>query len=76
RKAKQMAYTVHTAPVLGSLRDHLRNLLGSTAARYAQWRNFRTTLAELDALGERELSDLGLSRSDCRRIAYRAAYLD
>lgn len=35
---------------------------------------FRETLRELSSLSNRELTDLGLSRSMIRRIAYQAAY--
>ncbi|EIE50313.1 hypothetical protein AL036_13840 [Salipiger aestuarii] len=35
---------------------------------------FRETLRELNSLSNRELADLGLSRSMTRRIAYQAAY--
>ncbi len=35
---------------------------------------FRQTLRELNSLSNRELNDLGLSRSMIRRIAYQAAY--
>lgn len=43
-------------------------------ARYARYRVYRDTLAELQSLSERELADLGLSRSMLRRVAYHAAY--
>lgn len=42
--------------------------------RRAQGVVYRQTLRELEALSDRDLSDLGLSRSMIRRVAYEAAY--
>ena len=36
---------------------------------YRTWRRYRNTLNELRGLNDRELSDLGLSRGDLRRVA-------
>ena len=43
-------------------------------ARLARRRVFNQTRHELQALSNRELADLGLSRSEIRRIAWQAAY--
>lgn len=43
-------------------------------ARYARYRTYRTTVAELDQLSDRELRDLGISKANIRSIAYQAAY--
>jgi uncharacterized protein YjiS (DUF1127 family) len=40
----------------------------------ADYRNFRRTYDELDALSDRELADLGLSRPDIRFVANEAVY--
>lgn len=37
-------------------------------------RVYRTTLNELGSLSNRELADLGMNRTELRRIAYEAAY--
>ena len=37
--------------------------------KYKQWRNFRRTVAELSALSERELDDLGIARGDIPFVA-------
>ncbi|MFW8594737.1 DUF1127 domain-containing protein [Cribrihabitans neustonicus] len=39
-----------------------------------RYRLYSQTVSELSALSGRELSDLGLSRSDIKRVAYQAAY--
>ena len=43
-------------------------------ARFTRYQAYRTTKSELEALSDRELEDLGLSRAMIRRIAYHAAY--
>lgn len=50
----------------------LRNAL---FARYTQYRNYRTTLVELDSLSDRELNDLGLSRSTIKSVALESVYI-
>ncbi len=45
-------------------------------ARFAKYRVFRQTYAELASLSDRELSDLGISRSMIRGLAHEAAYAE
>ena len=47
-----------------------------TADRYRKHRAYRTTLAEMRALSNRDLADLGLHRSMLKRVAYQAVYED
>jgi uncharacterized protein YjiS (DUF1127 family) len=37
------------------------------------WRRYNANLRELTQLGERELADIGISRSDIPRVAWDAA---
>jgi uncharacterized protein YjiS (DUF1127 family) len=37
------------------------------------WRRYNASLRELNQLGDRELADIGISRSDIPRIAWNAA---
>jgi uncharacterized protein YjiS (DUF1127 family) len=37
------------------------------------WRRYNASLRELNQLGDRELSDIGISRSDIPRIAWENA---
>jgi len=53
--------------------EHAEGALAGLRARLARHRKYRQTVAELAALSERELSDLGLSRADIRRVAREAA---
>jgi uncharacterized protein YjiS (DUF1127 family) len=48
-------------------------LFHDAAERYARHRIYRTTLAELRSLSDRELNDLGMSRSMLPGIAWQAA---
>jgi uncharacterized protein YjiS (DUF1127 family) len=39
-------------------------------AAYRQWRRYNESVRELNRLGDRELADLGISRSDIPRVAW------
>ncbi len=41
-------------------------------SRYAVWKRYSRTVAELESLSSRELSDLGIMRSDIPRLAREA----
>lgn len=56
-----------TAPRSSGL---MARLIEAAAARKV----YRTTLTELQALDNRDLADLGISRSMIKSIAYEAAY--
>jgi uncharacterized protein YjiS (DUF1127 family) len=47
----------------------IANVLGLLRA----WRRYNASLRELNQLGDRELSDIGISRSDIPRIAWENA---
>lgn len=38
------------------------------------WRRYNQSLRELSRLGDRELADIGISRSDIPRVAWKAAH--
>jgi uncharacterized protein YjiS (DUF1127 family) len=38
-----------------------------------RWRRYQASLRELSQLGDRELADIGVSRSDIRRLAWESA---
>lgn len=40
---------------------------------YNNWRNYRTTVAELSAMSTRNLDDLGITRADIHAVARKAA---
>ena len=54
----------------------ISGLFHDLAERVQRYNRYRTTLDELNQLGDHELADLGLNRSMVRSVAYRAAYED
>lgn len=48
-------------------------LLSSIIRALRSWRRFNNTLSELNSMGDRELSDIGISRSDIPRVAWEAS---
>ena len=69
-----MAYLNHTRAADTGLRARLSTLTGQFAERFARYRLYRQTLAELGQLSPRELADLGIHRSQIASIAIEAAY--
>lgn len=49
-------------------------ILNGLTERYTQYAAYRKTMAELSALSDRELRDLGLHRSMIRFLAHEEAY--
>ena len=45
-------------------------LLSHVTRFLRQWRRYNSNLRELNQLGDRELADLGISRSDIPRVAW------
>ena len=39
-----------------------------------EWKRYNRSLAELSRLGDRELADIGISRSDIQRVAWNATH--
>jgi uncharacterized protein YjiS (DUF1127 family) len=39
-----------------------------------EWKRYNQSLSELSRLGDRELADIGISRSDIHRVAWTAAH--
>ena len=39
-----------------------------------EWNRYKQSLSELNRLGDRELADIGISRSDIPRVAWNAAH--
>lgn len=66
--------TITTNTHKGFTVDRIRAAMRNFGEEMVRRRIYRTTLGELSALSNRELADLGMSRSELRRIAYEAAY--
>ncbi|MGI1661077.1 DUF1127 domain-containing protein [Palleronia sp. KMU-117] len=71
-----MAFTQTTRGSMAPVGSAAASIFGSIAERVRRYRMYRQTLAELHTLTDRELADLGLSRSMVRSLAYQAAYED
>ena len=71
-----MAFTAYgnSATASNTLRERLAARIDVFRAQTAQRRVYRQTVNELSALSNRDLADLGLSRSDIRGVAFEAAY--
>ena len=66
--------TAANATLIERLMFAVSTAFAATAERHARRRVYKTTMNELGALSNRELADLGISRSEGRRIAWEAAY--
>jgi uncharacterized protein YjiS (DUF1127 family) len=66
--------TASNATLVERLMATVSNVFATLAERHAKRRVFNTTLNELGSLSNRDLADLGISRSEVRRIAWEAAY--
>ena len=51
------------------------NTMFTALVRFIQsWKSYNRSLSELSRLGDRELADIGISRSDIPRLAWKAAH--
>jgi uncharacterized protein YjiS (DUF1127 family) len=66
-----MTDTTHVTASGGAF---LSGLLHSLGERYARHRRYQRTLKALSVLNARNLNDLGLERSELKRVALQAAY--
>jgi uncharacterized protein YjiS (DUF1127 family) len=53
--------------------ERLRTMLVAILNFLRAWRRYNASLKELSQLGDRELADIGISRSDIPRIAWESA---
>ncbi len=67
------AHDTRTAAQGSSAWGRLADLRAYLAERIATYRLYRATLSELDGLTDRDLNDLGLSRSDLAHLAWTSA---
>ncbi len=56
--------------------DRVRAVIADVLDRATRRKVYRSTVEELNNLSGRELADLGIHRSEIKRIAYEAAYLN
>jgi uncharacterized protein YjiS (DUF1127 family) len=54
--------------------ETLRGLITRVEARMLDWYRYRSTVAELNRLGDSDLADIGIARPDIRAVARAAAF--
>ena len=59
----------HTAPYLSAITEQEGKM--NLIRNYRNWRRYRETVNELSRLSNRELNDLGITRSDIATVAAR-----
>ncbi len=64
----------YTSTINVGLADRIRGFFAELGERSRRAQTYRTTFNELNALSGRELADLGIHRSEIKRVAYEAAY--
>lgn len=69
-----MAHMTETNTAARPLFHRIAELGNFIATRFARYQTYRTTLAELSMLTDRDLDDLGIRRADVHAIAAEAAY--
>jgi uncharacterized protein YjiS (DUF1127 family) len=69
-----MAYVNSTRATTVSLSDRFGSLVAGVKAALARRRVYDQTVRELAALSDRDLTDLGISRSVIAQVASEAAY--
>lgn len=70
-----MANAVSIAPSANPFVAYVRSAVSALQERLAKRSVYATTVRELQSLSNRELADLGISRSSISSIAYEHAYL-
>jgi uncharacterized protein YjiS (DUF1127 family) len=68
-----MAYAIDTRIPGGLEAGRIGRVRAAIADRLARYATYRTTLAELDSLSDRDLADLGIARADIHALAREAA---
>lgn len=69
-----MAHVTDIRSAHAGLFDRAALVLKVLGERRARYRAYRETLSELANLSDRELSDIGIARSQIRSVAYEHAY--
>lgn len=69
-----MAYAHTTRAAHGSIAEQIGALVERLKTSLVQRAIYRKTIQELNALSNRDLADLGIGRSQIRRVALEAAY--
>ncbi|GHH01271.1 DUF1127 domain-containing protein [Pseudodonghicola xiamenensis] len=68
-----MAALTHSDDRAASPTGRLAAWIDDARVRFERHRVYRRTMSEMGALNNQELADLGLHRSELRRVAYQAS---
>jgi uncharacterized protein YjiS (DUF1127 family) len=63
-----------TAGLCRTLRGKKDTMFAALVRFIQEWKRYNQSLNELSRLGDRELADIGISRSDIPRVAWNAAH--
>lgn len=69
-----MTYAYQTRAAQSGLALEIAAGIHHLIQRVADYRAYRATLAQLSRLNDQTLTDLGLHRSEIRRVAYESTY--
>lgn len=69
-----MAYVSTSQVPHIALLERVKDFFAKTGEKMIRHRIYRTTLQELERLDDRDLADLGIRRSEIRRIAWNAGF--
>lgn len=69
-----MAFVSHIRATQTGTQNPISTAFHNMLERFKEYRLYRKTLAELNQLSDRELADIGLSRSMARRVAFDATH--
>jgi uncharacterized protein YjiS (DUF1127 family) len=62
------------SPANAGTKKRKRKAMFAAIVRFVrEWKKYNRSLIELSRLGDRELADIGISRSDIQRVAWNAA---
>jgi uncharacterized protein YjiS (DUF1127 family) len=61
-------------PVTDRRKTRGKIMFASMVRFIREWRHYNQSLRELSRLGDRELADIGISRSDLHRVAWNSAH--
>ncbi|MEM6480797.1 MAG: DUF1127 domain-containing protein [Pseudomonadota bacterium] len=69
-----MAVSANISHISQSTEIRLADLAAQMRTRLSRWWLYRQTLSEMARLSDRDLADLGLHRSELKRVAFSAVY--
>ena len=71
-KANMSMFPVNERPGTGRRKKDV--MFAALVRFFQEWKRYHQSLNELSRLGDRELADIGISRSDIQRVAWNAAH--